>query len=257
ERRVKPEYLAVCFDAPGPTFRHKAFKDYKGTRKETDEDLKVQLGMAREMVESMGLRCFEAAGYEADDLMATLARKGEKEGMSVVLVTGDKDALQLVGERIQVWNEAKGEMLDSARVAEKFKVPPERMADYLALIGDSTDNVPGVPGVGPVGAVKLLNRFGSLEGIIKAVAKSDAEIPAKTLAAIRESEEQLRVSRKLVELDEAVPLKVKIEECAASSFDPARSAAVFRRFEFNSLVRELAPGSPDPAPTMTAAPAET
>jgi len=255
EKRVKPEYLAVCFDAPGPTFRHEAFKDYKGTRKETDEDLKVQLGMARAMVESMGLRCFESAGYEADDLMATLARKGEKEGMSVVLVTGDKDALQLVGQKIQVWNEAKGEMLDSAKVAEKFKVQPERIADYLALIGDSTDNVPGVPGVGPVGAVKLLNRFGSLEGILQAVAKRDAEIPAKTLAAIRDGEEQLRLSRKLVELDEAVPLKARIEECSASSFDPARSAEVFRRFEFNSLVRELAPGAPEPVSVQ--APAET
>ena len=256
EKRVKPEFIAVCFDAPGPTFRHKAFKDYKGTRKEIDEDLKVQLGMAREMVESMGLRCFEASGYEADDLMATLARKGEKEGLSVVLVTGDKDALQLVGGKITVWNEAKGEMLDSAKVAEKFKVQPALVADYLALIGDSTDNVPGVPGVGPVGAVKLLSRFGNLEGVIKAAAKGDPDIPAKTQTAIREGEEQLRLSRKLVELDEAVPLKAKLEECSTVTFDPARAATVFKRFEFSSLVREVAPPGA-PAEDAAAPAAET
>lgn len=237
-RRDKPQYLAVCFDSPGPTFRHKAYAEYKATRKEIDEDLKVQLALAREMVEAMGLRCVEASGFEADDLMATLARRGEQKGLDVILVTGDKDALQMVNKRIQVLNEAKGEIFDDRKVEEKFKVPPERIADYLALIGDSSDNVPGVPGIGPVGAVKLLNRYGSLDEILKAVAGGDPDIPAKTLNSFRENEPQLRLSRKLVELDAAVPLEIDLKECQNPALDSIRALPMFRRFDFNTLIRE-------------------
>src|SRR5208282_5568986 len=196
-RRDKPQYLAVCFDSPGPTFRHKAYAEYKATRKEIDEDLKTQLALAREMVEAMGLRGVEASGYEADDLMATLAKRGEHRGLDVVLVTGDKDALQMVNKRIQVLNEAKGEVFDGRKVEEKFKVPPERIADYLALIGDSSDNVPGVPGIGPVRAVELLKNYGSLEAVLKAVSKEDSKIPPAVSNAIRAAQPQLKMSRKL------------------------------------------------------------
>ncbi|HVE13705.1 MAG TPA: 5'-3' exonuclease H3TH domain-containing protein, partial [Elusimicrobiota bacterium] len=187
-RRDKPELLAVCFDAPGPTFRHKELESYKATRKPTEPDLKWQLNAARDVVKATGLPFVEAPGWEADDLMATLAAKGEAEGLDVVLVSGDKDALQLVGGRIRVLNEAKGVVFDPAKVEEKFKVTPAQLVDYLTLTGDVSDNVPGVPGVGAVGAAKLLNRFGDLDALIQAALKGDPDIPARIAKSLVDSQ---------------------------------------------------------------------
>ena len=155
-KRDKPEALAVCFDTPGPTFRHKAYDQYKATRKEIDGDLITQLGQARPLAESLGFKCIEAPGFEADDIMATMARKAVKHGWDAVLVTGDKDALQLVGEGVRVFNISKGQWMDPPQIEEKFGIPPSAVRDYLAIVGDASDNVPGLKGVGPVGAVKLI-----------------------------------------------------------------------------------------------------
>ncbi|MEK7656565.1 MAG: 5'-3' exonuclease H3TH domain-containing protein, partial [Elusimicrobiota bacterium] len=179
-RREKPELLVVCFDAPGPTFRHKLFERYKATRKPIDEDLKSQLALSCEMASAMGFSCAQLPGWEADDLIATLARRGRERGADVVIVSGDKDALQLIDDHVRVLNEAKGTMLDDAAVVAKFGVHPAQVGDYLALTGDSSDNVPGVPGIGPVGAVKLLSRFGSLEALLTAAREGHGDIPAKT-----------------------------------------------------------------------------
>lgn len=150
-REESPDYVAVCFDSPGPTFRHADFAAYKATRKETDEALKAQLPRAQDLVRAWGLRAAAQEGYEADDLIATLARQAEAAGAEVVIGTSDKDALQLVNDRIRVLNEQKGELLDSAGVKARFGVDPEQVVDYLALVGDAVDNVPGVKGIGPKG----------------------------------------------------------------------------------------------------------
>lgn len=242
-KRDKPDLLAVCFDTPEPTFRHKAYKEYKATRKEIDEDLKKQLALAHEMVQAMGLPSAEAPGYEADDLMATLARKAVGEGLRVVLVSGDKDALQLVDDRIQVLNEAKGELLDSRKVAEKFKVEPGQIVDYLALLGDSSDNVPGVPGIGAVGAAKLLGRFGSLEKLLAAARKGHPEIPPKAAKALVDNEAAALQGRELVTLDQKAPVALKPGECVPEFKPTDRLVALFQRFEFRTLLKEL--GAPE------------
>ena len=194
-RRENPEYLAVCFDAPGPTFRHKLFERYKATRKPIDEDLKKQLALARDLVAAMGLPRTEVPGWEADDLIATLAKRAESEGMQVVVVSGDKDALQLVDERVRVLNEAKGVLLDAGKVEEKFGVSPSQIVDYLSLVGDVSDNVPGAPGIGPVGAAKLLRRFGSLDDVLQAARRRDPEVPAKAAESLQKAEDQVRFGR--------------------------------------------------------------
>lgn len=194
-KKQKPDYVAVCFDTPEPTFRHKAYAAYKAQRAETDPALKIQLNMAPEMVKAMGLPLASLPGYEADDLMATLAARGVAEGLRVVLVSGDKDALQLVDDDVKVWNEAKGVLFDAGKVEEKFKVRPDQLVDYLAIVGDASDNVKGVAGVGPVGAAKLLNKFGTLENVLKAAHKGHADIPERTAKALLDGEKAVLEGR--------------------------------------------------------------
>jgi DNA polymerase I len=148
-RNEKPDNVVVCFDTAAPTFRHKAFEAYKAHRKELDTELKFQLPLAKELTQVWGLPTIIMPGFEADDLIATLAQKGAERNMRVVIVTGDKDALQLVNDRIVVLNEHKGVIYDAVEVEKKYGLRPDQLVDFFALTGDASDNVPGVPGVGP------------------------------------------------------------------------------------------------------------
>ena len=143
-----PQHVAVVFDAPGKTFRDDLFEDYKANRPPMPDDLVRQIEPAHEVVRAMGLPLLQVAGVEADDIIGTLARQAQAHGMTVLIVTGDKDMAQLVNDRVNLLDTMKDRRLDAAGVAEKFGVPPERIVDYLALMGDSSDNIPGVPGVG-------------------------------------------------------------------------------------------------------------
>lgn len=253
-KKQKPDFVAVCFDTPEPTFRHKAYAAYKAQRAELDPDLKKQLGMAEEMVKAMGLPTAALPGFEADDLMATLAARGVKEGLKVVLVSGDKDALQLVGGPVTVWNEAKGVLFDAGKVEEKFKVRPDQLVDYLAIVGDSSDNVKGVAGVGPVGAAKLLGKFGTLENILKAAHKGHADIPERVAKAFLEGEKAVLEGRGLIRLETAAPVRLAPADCVAASGPGPELSALFTRLEFFSLLRELG-AAPAPAEGAAARPA--
>ncbi|MBI5244746.1 MAG: DNA polymerase I [Elusimicrobia bacterium] len=260
-RREKPEFLAVCFDAPGPTFRHKIYERYKATRKPIDEDLKKQLALARDMVEAMGLRRAEMQGWEADDLIATMAERAAREGLRVLVVSGDKDALQLVGENVKVLNEAKGIVLDSGGVLEKFGVEPSQIVDYLSLTGDASDNVPGAPGIGPVGAAKLLKRFGTLEEILKAAAERHPDVPAKAAESLCKAEEQVRFGRELVTLDFKAPVELAVSDCRLDFRPSGKLAEMLGRLEFRSLLKELGLDAPagaagSAAPSILPAPKE-
>ncbi|MCX5795665.1 MAG: DNA polymerase I [Elusimicrobia bacterium] len=248
-KRDKPDRMAVCFDRPEPTFRHKLFPEYKATRKETDEDLVFQLKQARDMVEAMGFVCVEKAGFEADDLMATLAKAGAKDGYEAVLVTGDKDVLQLVGPGIRVFNPSKNVYMDAPQIEEKLGVGPQAVVDYLALIGDSSDNVPGVRGIGPVGAAKLLKKFGTLHDALKAAKAADPSIPPKTAQALVEGEKTAATATELITLDTKVPVEAKPSACKLPEPDAETLRAVFGRLEFGSLLKEMLPRSGDGALT--------
>ena len=258
-KRDKPDRMAVCFDRPEPTFRHKLFPEYKATRKETDEDLVFQLKQARAMVEAMGFTCVEKSGFEADDIMATLAKAGQKDGYEAVLVTGDKDVLQLVGPGIRVFNPSKNVFMDAPQIEEKFGVGPQAVVDYLALIGDSSDNVPGVRGIGPVGAVKLLKKFGTLQDAIKAAKAADPAIPPKTAQALVEGEKAAATAIELITLDTKVSVEVKPAGCKLPEPSVETIKVVFSRLEFGSLLKEILPRSGDGALTdleSVATPAE-
>jgi DNA polymerase-1 len=262
-KRDKPEGLAVCFDTPGPTFRHKAYDKYKATRKEIDPDLIAQLKRAKPLAEAMGLRCVEKVGFEADDIMATLARGAVKHGWDAVLVTGDKDALQLVSPGIRVFNASKNIWMDAPQVEEKFGIPPSAVRDYLAIVGDSSDNVPGLKGVGPVGAVKLIKAYGSLKGAIAAAKKGDKALTPKLAQTLKDGEETADLALSLIALDEKVPLDAEPEDCRVGEPDSEKLIRDLAPFEFRSLARDLgakpadlaaAAAAPVAAPPAGAAP---
>jgi DNA polymerase-1 len=233
-RQNRPDRLVVCFDDAAPTFRHKAYADYKAHRKEIDSELKFQLPLARDMVEAWGLPQAVLPGFEADDLIATFAETGSKEGYSVVVVTADKDALQLVGGPITVLNEQRGVLYDAEGVHKKYGLRPDQMVDYFALLGDSADNVPGVPGVGEKTAAGLLQQFNSLEGIY---AHLD-EVKGSVREKLRAHEKEARLSRDLVVLDRHVPVTLRLTECLVPGNPSEKLVEFLGRLEFNSLLSE-------------------
>jgi DNA polymerase-1 len=163
----KPNYMATAFDLPAPTQRKLAYSEYKSQRPPTPDPLKVQIPVIKELINLLGIRLLEMPGYEADDLIAYLTQKAKKEGFKVKIYSPDKDVLQLVdGSQVVVINPISGEVFDENKVIEKFGVPPQKLADYLALVGDKTDNIEGVKGVGPKTAINLINTFGSVENIL-------------------------------------------------------------------------------------------
>jgi DNA polymerase-1 len=239
-KRDRPDNMAVCFDLPGPTFRHEKFEDYKATRDEIDDDLIQQLERAEEMVRAMGLPTVAVPGYEADDLLATLARQGAASGYEVVVVSGDKDILQLVGNQIKVLNEAKDMLYDDAsKVHDKLGVRPEQVVDYLAIVGDKVDNVPGVPGIGAIGAAKLLGEFGTLEAVLSAAQDGHPSIKGKKLESLRASGKLVRLSRELIRLEDKVPLKIKAQDCVARVEATPELVKLFSEFGFKSLLKSL------------------
>ena len=163
----KPTYMAIAFDLPAPTQRKLAYSEYKSKRPPTPDPLKVQIPVIKELINLLGIKLLEMPGYEADDLIAYLTQKAKKEGFKVKIYSPDKDVLQLVdGSQVVVINPISEEVFDENKVIEKFGVPPQKLADYLALVGDKTDNIEGVKGVGPKTAINLLNTFGSVENIL-------------------------------------------------------------------------------------------
>ncbi len=162
----RPEYLVVVFDHPAPTKRDEVYREYKAGRPTMPDPLRVQIPVIKELLKLMGIPTLEVEGYEADDLIAVLAGRFSERGFKVKIYTPDKDMLQLVDGNVVVINPMNWEIFNREKVEEKFGVPPEKVADYLALVGDKIDNIPGVKGVGPKTAVKLIERFGGVEGIL-------------------------------------------------------------------------------------------
>jgi DNA polymerase-1 len=172
KKDLEPDGIAATFDVKGPTFRHKRYEAYKIQRPPMPEDLVSQMPVIKEVVQAMNIPIFEKEGYEADDVIATLARRLERAGHEVFIVTGDKDALQLVTKKVKVLNPQKDNFLyDESAVKARFGVEPARVVEIMSLMGDSSDNIPGVPGVGEKTAVKLITEFGTLEGVLKNISK--------------------------------------------------------------------------------------
>ncbi len=247
---AKPDLIAVAFDPPGPTFRHKQFKDYKATRQRMPEDLVSQLDMLREVVRAHGIPIFERPGFEADDVIGTLTKQADAAGYEVMLVTGDKDLMQLVNERVKLYNlfKPKTDLVIQGidEVREKFGTTPDHVIDVLAIMGDSSDNIPGVKGIGEKGAIKLIDQFGSVHGVLEHL----DEVKGKAREYIERDREQLLLSLELVTIDTQVELDPGFEGIEPPAPDEDELLALFRRLDFQSLAKKVAAGGSKPRPEM-------
>ena len=242
----EPERVAVVFDARGKTFRDDLFEQYKANRPPMPDDLRSQVEPLLEAVAAMGLPLLRVQGVEADDVIGTLARRAANAGHDTLISTGDKDMAQLVDQHVTLVNTMTNKTMDRDGVKEKFDVYPEQIIDYLALVGDSSDNIPGVPKVGPKTAAKWLNQYETLDNIIT---HAD-EIAGKVGESLRENLVQLELSRKLATIDCDVALDLEPEQLTHSAPDLDTLRELFTRLEMNSLLRQL-PGAPQGATEAT------
>src|SRR5580658_9795505 len=240
-RRLKtaysPEYLAAVFESEGPTFRDEAFASYKANRTETPPDLLQQIPWIRKTLEAMRIPILEYPKFEADDVIGTLARRGAEQGMEVVIVSSDKDMLQLVNDRVKMLNPMKDDMWFDAQVTEEFMgVKPSQVADLLALKGDTVDNIPGAPGIGEKGAKDLIQRFGSVENAMEHA----AEVERRTYReSLQNNREQILLSKKLATIECEVPIALEPEKLVTQEPDIAALRELYRTLEFSSLLREV------------------
>jgi DNA polymerase-1 len=241
----KPEYVAAVFESAGPTFREQEFADYKANRPEAPPDLVEQIPYVRRMLEAMRIPVLEFEGYEADDVIGTIARRAAEAGIDVVIVSADKDMMQLVGEGVAMLNPTKDERLfDAARVEEAMGVPPSRVPDLLALKGDAVDNIPGAPGIGDKGAQELIRRFGSVEQALEHAAEVERKMYRESL---QNNRDVVLMSKRLATIDTGVPIEWALEDAASQTPDAARLADLYRELEFHSLLESLAPAESKPA----------
>ena len=237
----EPEYMAAAFDLEGPTFRHESYAEYKANRVEMPEELAQQLPYIRKLLEAMQVTIVEHPGYEADDVIGTLARQAAERGLDVLIVTSDKDMMQLVGGRVAMINPMKQDLLyDRERVIEKLGVAPEQVPDLMALQGDAVDNIPGAPGIGEKGARDLIRKYGRVEACLDHAAEVKRKTYRESLANHRE---QILLSKRLATIDTAVPVTFDSEKAARKEPDPEKLRELFLDLGFTSLLRELAPAA--------------
>jgi len=241
-RDEKPDYLVVAFDAPTPTFRHRAFTEYKATRAKAPDAFRPQVVLVKQVLKTMGIPFWEIEGYEADDLMGAAVQQAKQKGLQIVLVTGDMDALQLVGDGVTVLMPKRGisemERYDAERVKQEFGVPPELIPDLKGLAGDTSDNLPGVPGIGDKTAKELLQQFGSLESVLENA--SQITVPRLQENVIRFAE-QAKLCKQLATIKTDAPLELNLPEIAVNRWRirTKETAEMLLRLEMRILLEEL------------------
>ncbi|HUW56606.1 MAG TPA: DNA polymerase I [Planctomycetota bacterium] len=240
--RRRPDYIAVVLDAGEKTFRNDLFEDYKATRKPMPDELVGQLPLIDEVIEAHGLRMVKQPGFEADDIIATLARQAERQGLDVVILTSDKDAQQLLSDRITIYDNRKDRTIDVTALAEEKGITPVQVVEAMALSGDTSDNVPGVPGIGPKTALELIQRYGTLEEVLAHV---DEIAGKKRQENLRDFADQARLSKDLVILDDDVELGVTVEDLKPAEPDRQRMLGLFRTWGFKRFTDELLEEAPE------------
>lgn len=241
-RDQAPTHIAVAFDSAAPTFRHERFEQYKAQRKGMPDELRPQIALIKDLVSAFGIQAFEKEGFEADDIIGTIATRlsAGPDGMPVVIVSGDRDLLQLTSDRVSALITRKGvtdlDEYDRDEVKRRFGLEPQQLVDVKALMGDSSDNVPGVPGIGEKTALKIIQDFGDLES---AIAHLDRITPMRARVALAENIEQARESRLLVQIDRDVPVDVDADSLEMRGFDRESIAGFFRRMGFKSLLNRV------------------
>ena len=234
---LKPTHYAIAFDKKGPTFRHQLYDKYKAHRPPTPPELTNQVHRVRQLVEAFRIPIFELDGYEADDLLGTLSQQASQQDIDTIIVTGDADTMQLVSPRVKVLYPRAGRsfsdttLYDEAGVSEKYGVNAAQIADLKALVGDPSDNIPGVTGIGSKTAVKLIQQFGSVEGIYHHI---DDVTPPKLQETLRQQEETARRSKELATIVTQAPVELDLAECQVNRYDQNQVNELLRELEFYS-----------------------
>jgi DNA polymerase-1 len=237
-REKSPEFLAVAFDAKGPNFRHDMYSDYKANRPPMPDDLAVQIPYIKKIVKAHNILTMEQQGVEADDLIASAARKLAAAGHKIIVVSGDKDLLQLVGDDITIWEPMNDVVTDSEGVKKKYNVYPDRLLDLFALMGDKSDNIPGVPGIGPKSAEKLINEFGSLENLYENL-DSLKKSKMKDNLAVHKNDAFL--SRELIDLKEDLDIPLDENDYRLPDPDTDKLKKLYTELEFTRLMKAEIP----------------
>lgn len=253
----KPDHIAVVFDTKEPTFRHKMYGPYKATREKMPEDMSSQLDKLKEVVRAFNLPSLEKPGFEADDIMGTLARKAEKQNILTMLVTGDKDFMQLISPLIKIYKPGKGgddwEIVDEKGVKAKFGVKPDQVTDVLGLTGDKSDNVPGVPGIGEKTAIPLIQKYRSIENLLENIDNVEQK---GVRAKINEHRDKALLSKVLVTIDCQVELDIDIHQLRAKEIQKERLIQLFTELEFKGLAKKISSVVGPSEPAFVTAPAE-
>ncbi|MCS6802123.1 MAG: DNA polymerase I [Chloroflexota bacterium] len=233
----QPSYLAFAFDLPAPTFRHAEYADYKANRPAGDPDLRAQIPRVRQLVTAFGIPYYEAEGYEADDIIGTLSRQIEERGLDTIIVTGDQDTFQLIDDHISVLTSRKGftdtVLYTPAAIRERYGIAPHQIPDLKALVGDPSDNLKGVPGIGEKTAAKLLQQFGSVEGILDHL---EEVTPTRIREALAAHRDNVLFSKRLATIVRDAPVTLDLDASAVGPFDLAKITEFFREMEFRSLL---------------------
>jgi len=238
-KEEKPDYIACAFDKGKKTFRHEESKGYKATRPKTPPQLSEQIPVLKEVLEGFNISFFEEDEYEADDILATIARKAEKRGLEVKIFTADKDILQIASDSVKIVQFKKGvsktQTFDRQKVKEEYGIYPQQIPDYLCLVGDTSDNIPGVEGVGPKTASSLIQRFGSLENLLSALDR----LPPTVAKRIRENAEKVKLSKRLATIVTEVPLDIDLETLRVRNANLGKLLPVFEKLEFKQLADKI------------------
>ena len=241
---LKPEFVVLTLDRPAPTFRHEEYADYKATRVKAPDELYEQIPLVKQLAQVLDIPIYEKDGFEADDLIGTLATKSEQEtDWQNIIITGDMDTLQLISDRTFVYAMGRGlsesKLYDRQAVQEKYGISPEQVIDYKAIKGDPSDNIPGVKGLGDKGASTLLQQFQNLEGIYEALENNDDQIKERTKKLLTTDKESAFLSRRLATIEKNVPLEINWSSFQLNSFELKKAQELFVHFEFKSLLNKL------------------
>ncbi|EMT38699.1 DNA polymerase I [Thermoanaerobacter thermohydrosulfuricus] len=235
----KPDYIAIAFDKKAPTFRHKEYQDYKATRQAMPEELAEQVDLLKEIIDGFNIKTLELEGYEADDIIGTISKLAEEKGMEVLVVTGDRDALQLVSDKVKVKISKKGitqmEEFDEKAVLERYEITPYQFIDLKGLMGDKSDNIPGIPNIGEKTAIKLLKEFGSVENLLQNL----SQLKGKIKENIENNKELAVMSKRLSTIKRDIPIEIDFEEYRVKDFNEEKLLEIFNKLEFFSLIDSI------------------
>jgi len=231
----KPGYMAIAFDAKGPTFRHIEYKEYKSHRKPTPDDLVSQIPLLYDVINAYNIPLYTIQGFEADDIIGTISKKLSRENIECTIITTDKDMEQLLDKHIKIFNSRKKEIKDIEKLRKENGIEPENVIDILALGGDSSDNIPGIPGIGYKTALNLIKEWKSLENVMSNVDKIKGKKKQENLLKYTE---RARLSKRLATINTEVPLDFNLEACRLTNFNNIKLNEIFTKYGFNSFIAE-------------------